>query len=238
MDDASNGFAIETVLFDLDGTLVDSAPDLHVAANKLLAEENRRSVTLGEIIMMIGDGVPKLVERAFEATGEVARDDNLAALTTRYLEFYEPHAADLTRPFPGAIDCLHRLKNQGFALALCTNKPYDPALEILDSLGLAEALTVVIGGDSLPGIRKPDPRHLLAAIDKLGADAHSTVMIGDNANDINAAKAANLPAIVCRFGYTQGPAENLGGDVIIDHFNELPEAFKKLPRRRRDAPDA
>ncbi len=229
MPDAPVATAIKTVLFDLDGTLVDSAPDLHVAANKLLAEENRRPVSLDEITMMIGDGVPKLVERAFEATGEGIYGDDLSALAGRFLAFYEPHAADLTVPFPGAIDCLHRLKDLGYGLGLCTNKPYDATLEILAALGLAAALDVVIGGDSLPGIKKPDPRHLLAALEKLGANPASAVMVGDNANDVNAAKAAGLPAIVCRFGYTQGPAENLAGDVIIDHFDELPEAFEKLP---------
>ncbi len=229
MPEAPQGRAIATVLFDLDGTLIDSAPDLHVAANKLLAEENRRPVTLEEIILMIGDGVPKLVERAFEATGEGVYDDALKALAGRFLEFYEPHAADLTVPFPGALDCLARLKAQGYALGLCTNKPYAATLEILDALGMAAVLDVVIGGDSLPGIKKPDPRHLLAALDKLGADAGTAVMVGDNANDVNAAHAAGLPAIVCRFGYTQGAAENLGGQIIIDHFDELPDAFEKLP---------
>ena len=219
---------IRTVLFDLDGTLVDSAPDLHVAANKLLAENDRRPVSLEEITLMIGDGVPKLVERAFEATGEGVYDAPLTALAQRFLEFYEPHAADLTVPFPGALDCLSRLKDLGYGLALCTNKPYDATMEILGALGLGSSLDVVIGGDSLPGIKKPDPRHLLAALDKLGADPASAVMVGDNANDVNAAKAANLPAIVCRFGYTQGPAENLGGDVIIGHFDELPDAFHNL----------
>ena len=136
MPEAPSGHKIKTVLFDLDGTLVDSAPDLHVAPNKLLAEENRRAVTLDEITMMIGDGVPKLVERSFEATGEGIYGDDLAALATRFLAFYEPHAADLTVPFPGALECLTRLKEQGYGLALCTNKPYDATLEILEALGL------------------------------------------------------------------------------------------------------
>ena len=229
MLEAFSNPAIRTVLFDLDGTLVDSAPDLHVAANKVLSENNHRDVSLDEITMMIGDGVPKLVERCFEATGDGIYGDDLATLAKRFLTFYEPHAADLTVPFPGALDCLARLKSKGYALALCTNNPYDATMEILGALGLDAALDVVIGGDSLPGIKKPDPRHLLAALEKLGKEPASAVMVGDNANDVNAAKAANLPAIVCRFGYTQGPAENLKADLVIEHFDDLPEAFKKLP---------
>ena len=212
---------IKAILFDLDGTLVDSAPDLHAAANKLLAQENRRDVSLDEITMMIGDGVPKLVERSFEATGDPIEEGDLDVLAKRYLEFYEPHSADLTVPFPGALECLEHLKEQGYALGVCTNKPYGATMEILGSLGLSQYLSVIIGGDTLPGIKKPDPRHLLAALDKLGLSADQAVMVGDNANDVNAARGGSIAVIVCRFGYTKGPAEDLGGDRIIDHFDEL-----------------
>ncbi len=218
----------KAVLFDLDGTLVDSAPDLHAAANKLLLEEGRRPVSLEEITMMIGDGVPKLVERAFEATGDAIGEGALDPLVRRYLAHYEPHSADLTVPFPGGLACLKRLKEAGYALAVCTNKPYAATMEILDSLGISRHLSAVIGGDTLPGIKKPDPRHLLAAVEKLGVGADETVMVGDNANDVNAAKGAGLPVVVCRFGYTKGPAEDLGGDVIIEHFDDLPAAFGDL----------
>lgn len=212
---------LKAVLFDLDGTLIDSAPDLHVAANKLLAEQKRRPVSLAELTDMIGDGVPKLVERAFEATGEAIPEGGLDALAKRYLEFYEPHCADLTVAFPGTIDCLKQLREDGYPLAVCTNKPYAATLEILAGLGLAEFFQVVIGGDTLPGIKKPDPRHLQAALEELDVSEAQAVMIGDNANDVNAAKGAGIPVIVCRFGYTKGPAENLQGDLIIDHFDDL-----------------
>lgn len=220
---------VKAVLFDLDGTLVDSAPDLHVAANLLMMENGRDQLTLAEVTSMIGDGVPKLVERSFAATGEIPDDDELADRSERFLELYEPHAADLSTPFPGGVECLGRLKEAGYILAVCTNKPYVATMEMLNTLGLDEHLSVVIGGDTLPGVKKPDPRHLQAALDKLNVEATEAVMIGDNSNDVNAAKGAGIPVIVCRFGYTNGPAEDLDGDLIIDHFDNLPGAFADLP---------
>lgn len=220
---------LKVVLFDLDGTLIDSAPDLHLAANRILAEEGRDALSLAAITDMIGDGVPKLLERAFKATGPMPSTDTYQSAITRFLDFYEDHAADLTRPYPGTLGALKRLKDAGLRLAVCTNKPYDATMEILGPLGLAPYFEAVIGGDSLPGIKKPDPRHLQAALDKLGAAPGQAVMIGDNANDVNAARGAGVPVIVVRFGYTKGPAENLSGDLIIDHFDELPDAFKRLP---------
>jgi phosphoglycolate phosphatase len=219
---------IKAVLFDLDGTLIDSAPDLHVAANNLLSEESRSAITLEQTTSMIGDGVPKIVERAFAATGYTMEEDELDGLVNRYLEFYEPHSADLTSPFPGGVECLKRLRHRGYELAVCTNKPFIATQKILRSLDLADSLSAVIGGDTLPGIKKPNPRHLLAALDIMKISPKNAIMIGDHANDVNAARAAGMPVIICRFGYTNGPAENLEGDLVIDHFDELPDAFFRL----------
>jgi len=219
---------IKAVLFDLDGTLIDSAPDLHVAANKLLSEENCRDITLEETTKMIGDGVPKIVERAFAATGYTMEEGELDGFVKRYLKFYEPHAADLTAPFPGGVECLKRLREKDYELAVCTNKPFIATQEILGGLDLADQLSAVIGGDTLSGIKKPDPRHLLAALDIMKIGAENAIMIGDHANDVNAARGAGMPVIICRFGYTNGPAENLEGDLVIDHFDELPDAFAQL----------
>ena len=220
--------SIKAVLFDLDGTLIDSAPDLHAAANNLLTEENRRTITLKQTTSMIGDGVPKIVERAFAATGYTMKKGELDGLVKRYLELYEPHAAELTSPFPGGVECLKRLRHKGYELAVCTNKPFIATQKILDSFDLADSLIAVIGGDTLPGIKKPNPRHLLAALDIMKIAPENAIMIGDHANDVNAARAAGMPVIICRFGYTNGPAENLEGDLVIDHFDELPDAFFRL----------
>lgn len=224
----NNQTSIKAVLFDLDGTLIDSAPDLHEAANKLLKEESRHTITLEQTTSMIGDGVAKIVERAFAATGYAIKDGELDQFVKRYLAFYEPHSAKLTLPFPGGVECLKRLNHEGYKLAVCTNKPSIATQGILKKLGLSESFSAVIGGDTLPGIRKPDPRHLLAALDVMNISPKNAVMIGDHANDVNAARAAGLPVIICRFGYTNGPAENLNGDIVIGHFDELPGAFFRL----------
>ena len=134
----------------------------------------------------------------------------------------------MTSPFPGGVECLKRLRHKGYELAVCTNKPFTATQKILGSLDLANSLSAVIGGDTLPNIKKPDPRHLLAALDIMKIAPKNAIMIGDHANDVTAARAAGMPVIVCRFGYTNGPAENLEGDLVIDHFDELPDAFYRL----------
>jgi len=217
----------KAVVFDLDGTLVDSAPDLANALNKLLAEERRRPVTLDEVKTMIGDGAAKLVERAFAATGEAPKD-GIQERTARFLGHYEGHATDLTRPYPGVRETLDRLTADGLALAVCSNKPEAPTREVLRDLDLDGYFAAVIGGDSLPGVRKPDPRMLQAALDALGAPADAAVMVGDNANDVAVARALRVPVIVRADGYTATPAADLGADAIIDQFAELPEALVRL----------
>jgi len=225
----TNKSQISGVLFDLDGTLIDSAPDLHVAANKLLKEENRQTITLEQTIRMIGDGVPKIVERAFAATGHTITDEEeLNGYVRRYLNFYEPNSANLTTPFPGVVDCLRRLQREKYTMAVCTNKPFVATQKILRKLELAGFFSAIVGGDTLPGIRKPDPRHLLAALKIMKVPPKNAIMIGDHANDVNAARDSQLPVIICRFGYTNGPAENLKGDLVINHFDELPRAFYQL----------
>jgi len=228
MDRASQR-AVKAVVFDLDGTLIDSAPDLRTALNRLLAEENRRPLALDEVKMMIGDGARKLVERGFAATGQAADGDDVDALTGRFLAFYEGHAAEETRVYPGAADALQALQEAGYGLGLCTNKPHAATLEILAALGLGGYFRAVVGGDTVPGVRKPDPRHLLAALERLGAEPQQAVMVGDNRNDVAAARGAGLAVIVVSFGYPKMPVEELGADLIIDRFQDLPGAIGRLP---------
>lgn len=219
--------AINGIIFDLDGTLVDSAPDLHRAANRLMAETGRRDLTVREVTMMIGDGVPKLVERCFEATGDVPGAEALAAHTRRYLELYEPHAADLSAPFPGVIETLARL-NGTYPMVVATNKPLAASMEILEKLGVAPYLAAIVAGDSIPGVKKPDPRHLQAALEKIDVGAGEAVMVGDNANDVAASRAAGVKVILMSYGYTKVPTAELGADLVIDAFAELPNAIARL----------
>jgi len=212
--------ARNALIFDLDGTLIDSAPDLHRSLNAVLAEQGRTPVGLDGIRAMVGDGAAKLVERGFADTGDAVAPAALPGLVQRFLLHYSAGRHALTRPFPGVIDTLAALHEQGCRLGVCTNKPYDPTMEILELLGLTRFFGAVTGGDSLP-VRKPDPGHLLGTLDLLGAGADNAVMIGDSANDVAVARAAGVPAIVVRYGYTRAPVEELGADAIIDHFDEL-----------------
>ena len=219
---------IRALIFDLDGTLIDSAPDLQAAANRMLVPLGRREVSVEEVQMMIGDGVPKLVERCFVATGEIPPEDAFQSHVQAFIKDYEPRSAELTKAFDGAIDVLASLKAKGIKLSICTNKPYGATMEILEKLGLAPYFDVVIGGDTLPGIKKPDPRHLLAALEKMGAAPHECAMIGDNGNDVKAAHAAELPVVLLSHGYTKIPVTELGGEAVINHFSALEDTLAGL----------
>ena len=222
----------KAVVFDLDGTLVDSAPDLRVAINKLLTEEGRRPLALEEVTSMIGDGAMKLVERAFAATGGCNGADPLERLTARFLAFYDGHATDSTRPYPGVPETLALLRKQQWALGICTNKPERATREVLRGLALDQHFAAVAGGDSIAGVRKPDPRLLLAVIDRLGTAPAAAVMVGDNANDVQAARAADVPVIIRAGGYTRVPLSHLRADAVIEHFAELPAALDQVTGRR------
>ncbi len=217
------------LLCDLDGTLIDSAPDLAAAVGEVLARRGRPPLTVEAIKTMIGDGVPKLIERAFAATGGAPQADELAALVSRYMPLYESRMTELTRPYPGAIEALRALKRAGWRLAVCTNKPEAPSRAIIAALGFDGLFEAVAGGDSFP-VRKPDPGHLLGLLGRMGADPAVAVMLGDGQNDVLAARRAGLPAIAIAHGYGRVPARELGADVVIESFAELPGALAALGR--------
>jgi phosphoglycolate phosphatase len=205
------------VLFDLDGTLVDSVPDLAAAANTLLAELGRPALAEAAIAGMVGDGVGALVERALRASGAVVA---LTPAIARFGALYEADLTRLTRPYPGVPETLAALSAAGCPLAICTNKPLRATAAVLAGCGLAQFFPVVLGGDSLP-VKKPDPAPLRAALDRLGAAAEGAVMVGDHRNDILAARAAGLRSIFARYGYGAATLGDIKPDEALDRFAEL-----------------
>ncbi|MCW5752572.1 MAG: phosphoglycolate phosphatase [Alphaproteobacteria bacterium] len=217
----------DAILFDLDGTLVDSAPDLHQSLNFVLARLGRPAIQLDEVRAMVGDGVRVLLERSLAATGGGIESARFEQAMADYLVHYEAHLADLSRPFPAVAETLARLRAAGKRLAVCTNKPHAFSVSLLRQLGLADHFDAVLGGDSLP-VRKPDPGHLLGTLAAIGREPPQAVMIGDSRNDVAAARNAGVPVIAVSFGYTVTPPRELGADLVIDHFDELAGALDRL----------
>ncbi len=216
-----------TLICDLDGTLVDSAPDLAGALVTLLAREGRRELSLTQVKSMIGDGVAKLVERGFTATGGCPESPAFETLVARFVEIYNARLVVETRPYPGTLETLARLKDAGWKLVVCTNKPEAPSREILKTLDLAPFFEAVAGGDSYP-YRKPDPRHLLTLLESVQIPPETAVMFGDGPADIAAARAADIPSLLATFGYGGTAAEDLGPDQRISDFAALPDALRRI----------
>lgn len=217
---------LRDLIFDLDGTLIDSAPDIARAMNRLLAELGLPPLDLSAVRRMVGDGAPDLIRKVLG--GKVA-PDKIPPLFERYRGFYLKTATHSTRPYPGVVETLTRLRKTGHRMAVCTNKLQRPTLQILEGLDLARFFDGVVGGDVAPA-RKPDPRHLMAAVTLLGGSAESAVMIGDGINDAGAAKATGIPLLVLDSGYGEVAAKDLGGDLILESFSEIPTALERLER--------
>jgi phosphoglycolate phosphatase len=217
----------EAVLFDLDGTLADSLPDIGGSLNALMRERGLPPFCASDIRLMVGGGVPKLVERALRARKEPAEADDIAALAKRFLAIYTPRSARLTKLFPGAETLLRGLQGQGIALGVVTNKPEAVTRSMLKALGLAGMIGAVVGGDTLP-VKKPDPQPMLAALETLGSTPERSVMIGDSAVDAEAARAAGMALILVTFGYTRTPVTELRADAVVDSFAEVPKVLDAL----------
>lgn len=215
------------VVFDLDGTLIDSAPDLAAAINRMLADEGRRTLSLPEVTGMVGDGAPRLVERAMAATGAVPDAAGVTRLRDRFLAYYQAAPAVETVPYPGVAETLAALGAAGWRFAVCTNKPTGPAELVLRALGLACWFDAVVGPDRALA-RKPDPAHVRAVLSALGWDDADTIMVGDSAHDVAAGRGAGLGAIAVSYGYARGNVHAFGADLVIDEFAALPEALAAL----------
>jgi phosphoglycolate phosphatase len=216
-----------TVLFDLDGTLADTARDLIHTMNVLLERHGRTTVPEDQVRHMVGAGARKIMERGFAATGEPAEEAFLDRLFDEFLEHYSAHIADHTVLFPGVKHQLELLQAAEVRLAVCTNKSERLTHQLLAALEVDQYFPVVIGGDTL-SVRKPDPLHLHEAISRSGGATHAAVMVGDSAPDVDAARAATIPSVCVTYGYTDTPATLLNADLLIDDFDALPGALKKL----------
>ncbi|HLY46662.1 MAG TPA: HAD hydrolase-like protein [Stellaceae bacterium] len=213
------------LLFDLDGTLVDSVPDLTNALNAVLREGGHPPLSRAEVAPMVGDGVPALVARAFAARGGTPAEAQAAL--PRYVALYEASAVNLTRPYPGVRDTLVELRRRGYRSAVCTNKLQHAAMTVLAGLDLADLFDAVAGGDRYP-VRKPDPGHLFGLVGELGGSAERSAMIGDSENDAAAAHAAAVPLVMMRYGYARTDPATLGAVAVLDRFAELPAALERL----------
>jgi phosphoglycolate phosphatase len=213
------------LLFDLDGTLVDTLPDLTNAVNEALRERGYGALSPPEVRPMIGDGMATLLARAFAARGGTPAEAE--ATHERFLEVYEAVATANSIPYPGVAETLAALRAAGYRTAVCTNKPQRASEEVLQGLGLAALFDGVGGGDRYP-YRKPDARHLLSLIAELGGDPKHAAMIGDSENDAASARAAGLPLVLMRYGYARIDPSDLGADRLLDRFDELPAALIAL----------
>lgn len=212
------------VIFDLDGTLIDSAPDIHAASNRVLQAEGFAPLSLAQVRGFIGKGVPHLVERLLETSGEDPRGPRLAPMVARFTEGYED-AVGLTLPYPGVKQALAQLRGAGYRLGICTNKPAGPTRAVLRHLRLLEAFEVIYGGDSLPQ-RKPHPAPLLAALADLGGGP--VVYVGDSEVDAETARAAGLPFALYTEGYRKAPVADLPHEVAFSHFDRLPGIVARI----------
>ena len=215
------------IVFDLDGTLVDSAPDLVDALNVILARDGIAPLPLALARKFVGRGGRVLIRLGLEAQGVQVSDARLEEMCAAYLSQYEAHIADKTLPFPGAIEALDRLAASGHTLAVCTNKYEKPAKMLLRDLGLTDRFAAVVGADTFE-VSKPNGAVLRLTIERAGGDPARALMVGDTATDVTTARNASLPVICVDFGYAPEAVIDLAPDRIISHFDELPEAVAAL----------
>jgi phosphoglycolate phosphatase len=215
------------IVFDLDGTLVDTAPDLVATLNTILARQSLPPVDYGAARNMVGGGARLMLERGLAAAGRNLPTPAVDALTREFIDHYAAHIADHSRPFPGVEAALDELAACGFQLSVCTNKLEWLSVRLLDALELSQRFAAICGADTF-GIAKPNPEILHRTIERAGASTANAMMIGDSLTDIATARAARIPVIAVDFGYTDTPVSELGPDWVVSHFGELPAAVRSL----------
>ncbi|MGB3867160.1 MAG: HAD family hydrolase [Xanthobacteraceae bacterium] len=215
------------IAFDLDGTLVDTAPDLIGALNHILVREKLSPLPLDSARNLIGAGARRLLERGLEAEDRQVGPDDMARLTTDFIAYYADHIADESRPFAGVEAALDDLASRGYRLAVCTNKLEWLASRLLDRLGMSPRFAAICGADTF-GVSKPDPAILRLTAARAGGSIASTIMVGDAGTDVGVARRAGVPVVGVTFGYTETPIADLKPDRLIDHMRELPGTIDDL----------
>mgnify|MGYP001192398513 FL=1 len=217
--------AIDGIVFDLDGTLVDSVHDIRANLNLVLEGIRRRPLTTDETKRGIGHGARALVEKALNLTGDAGSADIIDRCTRDFLDLYKRNPVKMTPVFSGVPDVLGRLQEDGFVLGVCTNKPEDTTRAVLDGLGLSGYFQAVTCGDMVPH-RKPDGRHVITTLEMMGT--RTAVMVGDSEADMAAARDAGIQSIAVTYGYRHCPPEDLDSDLLIERFSDLPDALSRL----------
>jgi phosphoglycolate phosphatase len=210
---------VEAVVFDLDGTLVDTAPDLHAATNHVLAILGRRAISLAEVREFVGHGARALIARGCAATGDPVDGGAMEELYAEFIRYYTANIADHSRPFPGLLAFLDRCKAHGLALSVCTNKLEFLSVRLLEALDMTAYFGAVVGPDTI-GIAKPDPRPYYEAVRRTGRDPARSLMVGDSETDIRTGQAAAVPVIAVSFGYTPQHVSAYHPTHIINHYDE------------------
>ncbi|QCI66730.1 HAD hydrolase-like protein [Phreatobacter stygius] len=216
-----------TIVFDLDGTLVDTHPDLIGTLSWLLEAEGLDPVDLVQAKNLIGHGMKPMIEKALKLQGRGSTQDEIDEVFGRYVVAYEKRIAAASRPYPGIVAALDHFAAEGMLLAVCTNKLHRLAVKLLDELDLTRHFQVITGFDTYP-VRKPHPDHLIFTIRDAGGDPAKAVMIGDSETDIRTAQAARVPLVAYSGGYTAIPLPELNPDVILDDYHDLPATVARL----------
>ena len=211
---------LKAVIFDLDGTLVDSAPDLMLATNHVLSRLERRAITMDEVRSFVGHGAKALIARGCAATGDAIDEKTLNFYFAEFLRFYEKNIAVNSVAFPGVISLLNRCAAGGIKMGVCTNKLEGLSVRLLQALDMEKYFGAIVGPDTI-SIAKPDPAPYLETAKRLGIESKNSLMVGDSETDILTARAAGVPVIGVTFGYTQKPVESYNPDYLVSHFDEI-----------------
>ncbi len=224
---ASGDLSGATVVFDLDGTLVDTAPDLVRALNETLDLEGLPRLRVDAVRKLVGQGARALIERASALSGVTFSADRLGELTHAFIDFYRADIAAHSAPFPGVVDELQFLAEMGATLSVCTNKRTDLSLLLLEKLDLARRFAVIVGADAVTD-KKPHPEHYRAAVMRAGGTVARSLMIGDTSADVQSARAAGAPVAVVSFGYSDVDAAELGADILLHRYSDLSPVCRRL----------